>query len=125
MRAFFLVVMAAFYFFAGVNHFRAPEVYQPMMPPYIPLPDLMIALSGAAEIALGLGLLWPRTRRLAAWGVIALLVAIFPVHFYMYEARETVFKSLPVWLIVARIPLQFVLMYWAYLYSRRSPRDRI
>jgi uncharacterized membrane protein len=122
MKKIGLYVMAAFYLFAGLNHFRSPESYQPMMPPYIPFPDLMIALSGGAEIILGIGLFFEPSRKLAAWGVIALLLAIFPVHFYMYAERDTLFAWVPLWLIIARIPMQFVLMYWAYIYTRATAR---
>ena len=111
-----LYTMAALYFLAGLNHFRAPEFYRAMMPPWIPAHDAMILLSGIAEVLLGLLLLYPPTRSIAAWGVIALLIAVFPVHIYMYQARETIFSHLPTWLILARIPLQILLMLWASLY---------
>jgi uncharacterized membrane protein len=112
-----LYVMALFYFSAGINHFWHPGFYRPMMPPWIPLPDLMIIISGIAEIAIGLGLVFEPTRRLSAWAVILLLIAVFPVHIYMYQARETVFSQIPVAIIIGRIPLQFALMYWAWLYT--------
>jgi uncharacterized membrane protein len=113
-----LYLMALVYVLAGMNHFRAPQFYMPMMPPWIPAHQAMIIISGLAEIILGLLLFYPPMRALAAWGVIALLVAVFPVHIYMYQARETVFSHLPNLLILARIPLQFILMYWAYIYTR-------
>lgn len=112
-----LYIMAALYVLAGANHFISPAFYRPLMPPYIPAHNLMIVLSGIAEIVLGAALFFPATRRLAAWGVIALLIAVFPVHIYMFQERETIFSRIPVLLIIARIPLQFVLMWWAWLYT--------
>ena len=70
-----LYVMAAFYIFAGYNHLANPEFYLAIMPPNLPEPELLNVLSGLAEIVLGVFLLEPRTRALAAWGTIALLVA--------------------------------------------------
>jgi len=117
MKMIALYLMAAAYILAGLNHFRAPRFYRPMMPPWIPLHEPLIFLSGVIEISLGILLLWPQTRPLAAWAVIAMLVAFMPVHIYMYQARETVFQNISTTVIIARIPLQFALMYWAYLYT--------
>ena len=78
-----LWLMAAFYVFAGLNHFRAPEFYLPIMPPYLPWHAELVFLSGVAEVMIGVGLLVPRTRVLAAWGAIALLVAVFPANIHM------------------------------------------
>jgi uncharacterized membrane protein len=112
-----LYAMAALYILAGLNHFRAPRVYRPLMPPWIPQHDLMIFLSGICEVGLGGLLLWAPTQALAAWGIIAMLIVFFVVHIYMYQLRKTKFKNIPMFVIVARLPLQLVLIYWAYLYT--------
>ncbi len=112
-----LYIMGAIYIIAGLNHFRAPKFYLPMMPPYIPQHHLMIGLSGVAEILLGAILLWPVTQRLAAWGIILMLLVFFTVHIYMFQARDTVFASIPNWMIIARLPMQFILIAWAYIYT--------
>src|SRR5262245_33200620 len=78
-----LYVMAAFYIFAGVNHFRVPECYRGIMPPYLPWHLELVLLSGIAEILCGIGLLIPRTRKLAAWATIALLIAVFPANIHV------------------------------------------
>ena len=118
-----LWLMAAFYVSAGVNHFRAPEFYLPIMPPYLPWHAELVFLSGVAEVIIGVGLLIPRTRVLAAWGAIALLVAVFPANIHQALAdvpmgnppRPTgVFR----WI---RLPLQFVLMAWAWWHTRPAP----
>ena len=75
-----LYIMAAFYVFAGYNHLANPEFYLAIMPPNLPEPELLNVLSGLAEIVLGIFLLDRRTRALAAWGTIALLVAVFPAN---------------------------------------------
>ena len=76
-RTIFRWVLAVFFIGAGVNHFRHPAFYQAMMPPWLPWPDALILISGVAEILGGLGVLVPRARRFAGWGLIALLVAVF------------------------------------------------
>ena len=112
-----LYIMGAFYILAGLNHFRAPKFYLPMMPPYIPQHRLMITLSGLAEILLGALLLWSLTTVLAAWGIILMLLVFFTVHIYMYQERNTKFAKLPNWIIIARLPFQLVLIAWAFFYT--------
>jgi len=115
-----LYVMAAFYAFAGFNHFRAPEFYLPIMPPYLPWHEQLVFLSGVAEVIIGVALLIPRTRVLAAWAAIALLVAVFPANIHMAVADVPVGdppQSAGV-LRWVRLPLQFVLMAWAWWHTR-------
>lgn len=95
---------------AGALHFGHPETYLRIMPPALPAPRLLVLLSGAAEVAGGLGLLLPATRRLAAWGLLALLVAVFPANVYMLKLAGEL--HLPAWVLWARLPLQPLLM-WA------------
>jgi uncharacterized membrane protein len=110
-----LYLMAASYIIAGMLHFINPKMYWPIMPPYIPLPKLMVALSGLAEIGLGIGVLFPATRSLAAWGLILLLIAVFPANLYMATSGK--FTAIPPWLLWARLPLQGVLIWWAWKYA--------
>jgi uncharacterized membrane protein len=100
---------------AGWNHFRDPDLYLAMMPPYLPWPAGLIAISGVAEIAGGIGVAIPAVRRLAGWGLIALLVAVFPANLHMalnhvqlpgVHLSETV-----LWI---RLPLQAVLILWVW-----------
>jgi uncharacterized membrane protein len=114
-----LYLMAAFYLFAGVMHFLVPRFYVEIMPRALPWPLFLVYLSGACEIALGLLVLAPRTRRLAAWGIILLLVAVFPANVNM-AANRIVPAGLPLsplglWL---RLPFQAVFIAWAYWYTR-------
>ena len=112
-----LYTMSALYIVAGLNHFRAPKFYLGLMPPWIPLHREMVFLSGAIEVALGILLLIPETRAVAAWAIILMLIVFFSVHIYMVQERQTVFAQVPEALIWARLPLQLVLIAWAYFYT--------
>lgn len=108
MRSLFSIVFVL----AGIAHFVAPAVYLPMMPDYLPAPLLLIYLSGVAEIAGGVGLLVARFRKAAAWGLIWMLVAFFPVHIHMVaNASDFDFAS---WVLYARLPLQVVFIWLIY-----------
>jgi uncharacterized membrane protein len=115
-----LWVMGIFYVTAGVNHFANADFYLPMMPPYLPAHLALVYLSGVAEIVLGIAVLIPRFRPLAAWGLIALLIAIFPANLHMALYDVPVggrTQGLGIWNWV-RLPLQGVLIAWAYWYTR-------
>ena len=99
---------------AGALHFIRPEIFERIVPPALPAPRLLVLLSGAAEVAGGLGLLLPATRRWAAWGLLALLVAVFPANVYMVGLAGKL--HIPAWVLWARLPLQPLLMgavWWA------------
>jgi uncharacterized membrane protein len=114
-----LWVMALFYVVAGINHFRDPGFYLQMMPPYIPWHKTVIAISGVAEIALGVALLIPRCSRWAAWGVIALLIAVYPANVYMWTADVHIDgQAVPPLFHAIRLPAQALLILWAYWYTR-------
>ena len=83
------------------------------MPKFLPAHDLLIYLSGVAEILLGLGVLFPQTRSLALWGIIAILLVFLIVHINMLLPANSL--GIPLWILWLRIPLQFLLIYWAYV----------
>lgn len=112
-----LYLMAAFYTVAGLNHFRNPDFYMVMMPPYLPWHLELIYLSGAIEILLGLALLSCPLRRWAAWGVIALLIAIFPANIHHLMVRGGG-MDVPVWALWVRLPFQLVFIWWAYTFTK-------
>lgn len=115
-----LFLMAAFYVVAGANHFLHPEFYLPMMPPYLPWHLGLIYVSGAAEIGFGLLVLVPSLRQVAAWGLILLLVAIFPANVHIALHNVPVFgaaEGAGIWNWV-RLPVQGVLIAWAGWYTR-------
>ena len=109
-----LYVMAVVYIVAGINHFVRPRMYQKIIPPYLPVPKALNYAAGAAEALLGVALLFPAIRAEAAWGIIALLVMVFPANWYMY--RQASF-GIPRWLLLLRLPLQGVLIAWAWWYT--------
>ena len=78
-----LYIMAAFFVYSGVSHFTQKYFFMKTMPPYIPYHEAMVILSGIAEIIFGLGLLFEQSRNYAAWGIILLLIAVFPANVYM------------------------------------------
>lgn len=115
-------VMGAFYLGAGVLHFLLTPQYERIMPGYLPAHRELVLLSGAAEIAGGLGLLVPQSRggqpgRAAAWGVVALLIAVFPANLTMVTEHSR-FPGVPLWAAWARLPLQLPLLWWAWRYTR-------
>lgn len=104
-------LLGAGFIFAGCNHFRDAAFYVRMMPPYLPFPLALVYLSGIAEVALGIGVLIPQWRRLAGWGLIALLVAVLPANFQMALHPEQ-FPEIPEIGLWLRLPFQLVFMAW-------------
>lgn len=102
------------FFGAGVNHFLMPRAYERIVPPSLkPRASEVVALSGVAEMVAGLGVLLPWTRRPAGLGAIALLAAVFPANLYMARSPEE-FRRIPRWALYARLPLQPLMMWWAW-----------
>lgn len=113
-------LLAIFFVAAGSAHFIFPQSYLRIVPPQLPNPSLLVLMSGIAEILGGLGLLWPKTRCWAAYGLALLLVAVFPANIYM-AVKHIYFPGLlgNVWLQWLRLPLQVPLIAWVLSYSRR------
>lgn len=107
---------------AGSNHFLNTPFYVSIMPPYLPWHEALVYVSGLAEIGLGGLLLTERWHRLAAWGFIALLIAVFPanIHMAMHPEQYEWASPLMLWL---RLPLQGVLILWAYWYTETNRSD--
>ena len=108
-------LLAAFFILAGVMHFLRPSFYMEIMPPYLPYHAELIYISGVCEILGGFGILIPAVRRPAGFGLIALLIAVFPANIYMathnIENEGITLYSL---LLLLRLPLQVVFIAWAY-----------
>ncbi len=108
-----LALAAIFYVVAGALHFIRTDAYLKIVPPYIPARMAMVWISGACEILGGLGLLLPQTRRAAAWGLIALLIAVFPANVYMAtNPIETGAASIAPIFRWGRLPMQLLLGWW-------------
>ncbi|MDO6518832.1 DoxX family protein [Zobellia uliginosa] len=110
-----LYLMGAIYVLAGIMHFIKPRVYMAIMPRYLPNHKLLVQLSGVAEIGLGLGVCFPFSKNYALYGLILMLAVFLLVHVYMLSEKKAS-AGIPKWILWARLPLQFVLMYWAYSY---------
>ena len=108
--------MGIIYTILGIVHFTNTGFYRPLMPKFLPAHDLLIYLSGVAEIILGIGVLFPQTRNLALWGIIMLLLVFLIVHVNMLLPSNRL--GIPLWILGLRIPLQFVLIYWAYINTK-------
>jgi uncharacterized membrane protein len=104
---------------AGVNHFVMPKAYERIVPPSLKgSARSLVTVSGVAELAGGLGVLLPGTRRAAGLSLIALLAAVFPANLYMARAPEH-FRKIPRWALYGRLPLQPLMMWWAWRVTRR------
>jgi uncharacterized membrane protein len=114
-------LMGGLYIAAGTLHFFATRSYMRIMPEYLPAPRDLVYLSGVAEIAGGVGVLLPErflvVRHAAAWGLVVLLIAVFPANLTMVQHPER-FPGIPLWASWLRLPLQIPLIAWAYLYTR-------
>lgn len=104
--------MGVLYTVLGILHFNNTGFYRPFMPKFLPAHDLLIYLSGVAEILLGIGVLFPQTRNLALWGIISMLLVFLLVHINMLFPANS--HGISAWILWLRIPLQFLLIYWAY-----------
>lgn len=101
---------------AGMNHFWKPNIYERIIPPYLPSPGSLVIISGIVEMILGFMIMNKNSQQEAAWGIIILLVLFIPVHIYMLQNEKAALK-LPKWVLILRLPLQLALIYWAYLYT--------
>lgn len=123
-RAIFRWLLAVVFIAAGANHFRDPAFYLPAMPSWLPWHRPLIDLSGGAEILGGVGVLMPLTRRAAGWGLIALLVAVFPANVNMaLHNVQPPGRHIDEWVLWVRLPLQAVLIAWTWWTAAAEPRE--
>jgi uncharacterized membrane protein len=115
--------LAAFFTFTGTLHFVIPGSFEAIVPPWVPDKSAAVAVSGVAEIAGGLAVLHPRTRRFSRWWLLALLLAVFPANVHMAVSPEQIkgldLNKIPRWALWARLPLQPLAMLWVW----RATRD--
>ena len=116
------VIFALIFITAGILHFAASENFLRIVPPVLPFPLFIVYLSGVCEFVLGVALLIPKYSRLAAWGLIALLIAVFPANIYM-AMNTHLFPDINPLLIYLRLPLQLVLIAWAFWFTRSGDRN--
>lgn len=111
------VALAVLFLGAGAMHFVAPAAYERIVPPYLPAPHVLVVVSGACEMLGGAGLLFPFSRRAAAWGLVALLIAVMPANVQM-AVDHAHWPKIPEWALWLRLPIQLPLIWWAWLYTR-------
>ena len=111
-----IIIMALFYIAAGLNHFRDPNFYLKMIPKYLPYPKFLNFFSGGAEVLFGLMLFYQPWRNYALIGIIALLLAVFPANAEMVNSEH--FKTIPRKWKILRLPLQAIVIYWAYFHIK-------
>ena len=113
------VLFGAFFIIAGVTHFTNRDFFMSIVPPYLPWPEMLVYVSGVAEIVLGGMLMIPATTRIAAWGLIALLIAVFPANIHM-AMNPQLYPDTPQAALLIRLPLQGVMIAVAYWFTRRA-----
>jgi len=113
-----MYLMAAFYIYAGYSHFKKPWFFYKITPPILkPWEKPINVIVGVAELAGGIGLLIPQTRVAAAWGIILLLIAVFPANIYMLTSKGAGMK-IKMWFLWLRLPFQLVFLAWAWWYTQ-------
>jgi uncharacterized membrane protein len=123
-RIFFRWVLAVFFVLAGANHFRMPETYLSMIPPMLPWPTALNDISGAAEMLGGIGVLVPATRRFSGWGLIVLLIAVFPANLHAALVGGMSGVTVSRFVLWLRLPFQAVFLawvWWAALQREKRP----
>ncbi len=117
MRRLSIAGLVALLATAGVTHFLRPDLYLKIVPRWVPAPEAVVFWSGVMELGLAAGLAHPRTRRASAWATIVFLAAVYPANVqHALDARE---GTTEYWATRARLPIQPVLMWWAYRIGRR------
>jgi len=110
-----LYILAGVFIIAGVMHFVSEKFFLRITPLWVPFRRFVVLSSGIVEIALGMGLLFNETRVYSAWGLVTLLIAVWPANFYHYLSRNKL--DPPKWALLLRLPLQIPLILWAYSYT--------
>ena len=111
--------LAAFFINVGIDHFINPDFYLSIMPPAFPMHLEAVYISGFFEILGGICVLIPSLRIIAGWGLVALLIAVYPANIYMALTPEE-FPDIPIAILYFRLPLQFLFFYWAYSVTREA-----
>ena len=114
-------LLGLFFVVAGLNHFITPGFYLPIMPDYLPWHEALVFLSGVAEVAAGILLCVPKTQRIGAWAIIAVLVAVFPANIHMAMNPENFSDYGSPTALYIRLPLQLIPLFWAWCYTGTAP----
>jgi uncharacterized membrane protein len=115
------LILSVFMIGAGILHFVKPDFYLKIMPPYLPAHYELVILSGFCEVVLGVLLFVPKVSRMAAWGIIALLIAVFPANIYLFQNLD-ILPAPPIFHLL-RLPFQGLLILWAYGHTKSKSQD--
>ena len=117
IKYFSLIVMGVFYISIGISHFTSPIWYVQIVPPYLPYKLELVYMSGLFEILFGGMLLFKKTRFLAGWGLILLLIAVYPANIYLAQTNGAAINTTPL-IAWGRLPVQFIFIGLAYWHSK-------
>ena len=112
-----IYIMSIFYIQIGIKHFTNVEWFMKIMPPYMPFHKELVYISGVFEIILGLLLPFEKFRYFAGWGLILLLIAVFPANIYLAQTNGLALNTTPV-IAWGRLPFQVVFIIIAYWHSK-------
>jgi uncharacterized membrane protein len=116
-------LLGLFFVIAGFNHFLNPEFYFPLIPDYLPYPKGINSISGILEILLGMGIFWEKFSKMAAWGIVVLLILFTPSHIYFIQIGSCVEDGLcvPEWVAWIRLlVIHPILVFWAYIFTKNE-----
>ena len=117
IKYFSLIVMGVFYISIGISHFTSPIWYVKIVPPYLPYKLELVYISGLFEILFGGMLFFKKTRFLAGWGLILLLIAVYPANIYLAQTNGAAMNTTPL-IAWGRLPVQFIFVGLAYWHSK-------
>jgi uncharacterized membrane protein len=117
IKYFSLIVMGVFYISIGISHFTSPIWYVQIVPPYLPYKLELVYISGLFEILFGGMLFFKKTRFLAGWGLILLLIAVYPANIYLAQTNGAAMNTTPL-IAWGRLPVQFIFVGLAYWHSK-------
>ncbi len=100
-------------------HLLGLKLLVTIVPDYLPKPRELVVAAGVTAAAGGVGLMMPATRRAAAWGLVAWLIAVYPANLWMAQHPER-YRPVPAWMLYARLPLQLPMLWWAWRYTRKE-----
>ena len=118
IKFFSTIIMSVFYISVGLSHFTDPNWFLQIVPPYLPFKLELVYISGFFEILFGGMLLFKKTRFLAGWGLILLLLAVYPANIYLAQTNGAAMNTTPL-VAWGRLPVQFIFVWIAYWHSKR------
>ena len=116
-----LIALSFLFINIGIDHFVNPDFYRNIMPAYLPMHTEAIYISGFFEILGGVAILFPKLRSMAGWGLVLLLIVVFPVNIHM-AVNPNLFPDIPLSFLYIRLVLQFIIIYWTYFATQLSPQ---